>query len=259
MATPKRRKQRRTTPEGGKLPAAVELRALKVSQKTLDAYHRHIKEFEAWATKKGYKVNARNLDMQVTRYLTHLALAQPSTGSYLVFGLQLLRCTVPRQSYLPNSKEALAGWKKLARLPAPEEFVMDFAYLAVDQGNEVSHPVREARSFAETVGTSSFESACLGWEEIPGSARQTSGNAHLLDGASWWLASGPAGAILGAPAGSAATSWLTPSGPAGPERGKRCDGGSCTESLWATGGSRRRCFSDSEASAGLGQQLGEGL
>ena len=142
VATPKRRKQRRTTPEGGKLPAAVELRALKVSQKTLDAYHRHIKEFDAWAAKKGYKVNARNLDMQVTRYLTHLALeeeAQPSAGSYLVFGLQLLRCTVPRQSYLPNSKEALAGWKKLApggmRLPAPEEFVLDFAYLAVDQGN----------------------------------------------------------------------------------------------------------------------------
>ena len=141
-AAPKRRAKRRTTPEGAKLAPLVELRALKVSQKTLDAYHKHIRAFEAWAAPTRRRITKANLDQMVTRYLTHLALeeeALPSVGSYLIYGLQLLRSTVPRQQFLPNAKEALAGWKKLApggmRLPAPEEFVFDFATLALEQNH----------------------------------------------------------------------------------------------------------------------------
>ena len=76
------------------------------------------------------------------RYMTQLALddmVQPSTGAYLVFGLQLLRCTKPKLEFLPLSKEALAGWRKLApggmRLPVPEEFIFDFAHLALDENH----------------------------------------------------------------------------------------------------------------------------
>ena len=120
----------------------MELRALKVSQKTLDAYHKQIRDFEAWAAPAGQKITKANIDRLVTRYLTRLALeeeASPAVGSYLIYGLQLLRSTVPRHQFLPNAKEALAGWRKLApggmRLPAPEEFVFDFATLALEQKN----------------------------------------------------------------------------------------------------------------------------
>ena len=73
--------------------------------------------------------------------MTELALedmVQPSVGAYLVFGLQLLRCTRPRVEFLPLAKEALAGWRKLApggmRLPVPEEFIFDYAHLALGDG-----------------------------------------------------------------------------------------------------------------------------
>ena len=40
--------------------------------------------------------------------------------------------------FLPLAKEALAGWRKLApggmRLPVPEEFIFDYAHLALDDG-----------------------------------------------------------------------------------------------------------------------------
>ena len=56
---------------------------------------------------------------------------EPWAATYLVYGLQLLRCDVAKQDFLPNSKEALAGWKKLrpgsTRLPVPEEFIYDIA------------------------------------------------------------------------------------------------------------------------------------
>ncbi|CAE7214061.1 unnamed protein product [Symbiodinium sp. CCMP2456] len=130
----------RTTPEGAALPARLQLRTLKVTQKTLDSYHRHVQDFESWARSKGLRTNLNNLDKRVVRYMTQLALEDavlPSTGAYLVFGLQMLKCTGPKASFLPEAKEALAGWRKLSpggmRLPVPEEFVYDFAYLALDE------------------------------------------------------------------------------------------------------------------------------
>ena len=78
----------------------------------------------------------------VTSYLTWLSEGDetdPSPGAYLVYGLQLLRCTVPKSDFLVNSKEALAGWKKQAlgrmRMPVPEEFVYDLATHALETGH----------------------------------------------------------------------------------------------------------------------------
>jgi len=55
--------------------------------------------------------------------------AEPRVGAYLIYGLQLLRCTVPKSQFLPNAKEALISWKKLRpgamQLPAPEEILFD--------------------------------------------------------------------------------------------------------------------------------------
>ena len=53
-------------------------------------------------------------------------------------GLQLLRNDGPKQDFLPQSKEALAGWRKekpgTTRLPVPEEFVFDVASRMLDSG-----------------------------------------------------------------------------------------------------------------------------
>ncbi|CAE7650241.1 unnamed protein product, partial [Symbiodinium pilosum] len=115
---------------------------LKVTQRTLDSYHKHIQDFESWARQHNHRVNLDSLDRLVVRYMTQLALeeeVQPSASAYLVFGLQLLRCNKPKVEFLPLSKEALAGWRKLApggmRLPVPEEFIFDFAHLALDDGH----------------------------------------------------------------------------------------------------------------------------
>ena len=127
---------------GPQLPARLQLRALKVTQKTLDSYHRHVQDFQAWASSKRQKVTAKNLDRLVVRYLTQLALEDavlPSEGACLVFGLHMLKCTVPKADFLPEAQEALAAWRKIApggmRLPVPEEFVFDMATLAIDEAH----------------------------------------------------------------------------------------------------------------------------
>ena len=86
------------------------------------------------------RATKKNLDKLVTAYLTHLfdeGEFSASAGSYLVYGLQLLRNSGPKPEFLPNSKEALAGWRKVApggmRLPVPEEFVFDMSLHAVEQ------------------------------------------------------------------------------------------------------------------------------
>ena len=141
VARPKPKSKPRTQPDGSALPVHLQPRTLKVTQRTLDSYHKHIREFETWARERGHRVNANSLDRLVVRYMTELALedmVQPSVGAYLVFGLQLLRCTKPRVEFLPLAKEALAGWRKLVpggmRLPVPEEFIFDYAHLALDDG-----------------------------------------------------------------------------------------------------------------------------
>ena len=112
----------------------MRLKAAKVSQKTLDAYHLRIGAFNKWAAEHKLKVTKLNLDSRVVRYMTWLYDhddCEPWTAAYLIYGLQLLKCTVPKADFLPNAKEALTGWKKLRpglmRLPVPEEFVFDVA------------------------------------------------------------------------------------------------------------------------------------
>ena len=137
--TPAKRQRPRVAPSGDSLPALVRLRAQKVSQKTLDSYFRHIGDFEKWAKLRRLRVSSNSLDKHVTRYITELSEDEdfsPNTGAYLIYGLQLLRCTIPKKDYLPNAKEALAGWRKQApgrmRLPVPEEFVFDMVTLALE-------------------------------------------------------------------------------------------------------------------------------
>eukprot|EP00438_Fugacium_kawagutii_P020835 Skav200772 [mRNA] locus=scaffold2001:422297:423250:+ [translate_table: standard] len=119
----------------------MRLKAQKVSQQTLNRYLGSIDEFEKWVAGKKVKLTAHNLDRQVTLYLTHLQEdldSEVSAGTYLVFGLQLLRCTTNKADFLTESKEALKGWRKRRpgsmRLPVPEEFIYDLATLAIEQG-----------------------------------------------------------------------------------------------------------------------------
>ena len=126
--------------KGHKLPAEIRLKCLKVSQKTLDRYQSSVAVFEAWATQHKRRLREETLDRHVTAYLTELhEQKQPiSTGTYLVYGLQLLRCKQNKQDFLVGAKEALAGWRKgepgRMKLPVPEEFIYDLASEAIDQG-----------------------------------------------------------------------------------------------------------------------------
>ncbi|CAK9066651.1 Uncharacterized protein SCF082_LOCUS33888 [Durusdinium trenchii] len=90
---------------------------------------------------KGYALMVTDAaEAEVTLFLTHLQEdldSEVSAGTYLVYGLQLLRCTGNKSDFLTESKEALKGWRKRRpgnmRLPVPEEFVYDLATLALDQ------------------------------------------------------------------------------------------------------------------------------
>ena len=126
---------------GKPLPPHLRLRTQSVGQRTLDQYHRHIAEFEKWAASKHRKITSNTLDRLVTLYLTHLMEdldLEVHHGTYLVFGLQLLRCNSSKSEFLVESKAALAGWRKARpsnmRLPAPEDFVFDFCHLAISEG-----------------------------------------------------------------------------------------------------------------------------
>ncbi|CAE7187344.1 unnamed protein product [Symbiodinium necroappetens] len=103
-------------------------------------YHKHVREFEAWARAHRHRVTNKNLDRLVTLYLNFLEEdeeIQPSSGAYVIYGLQLLRNTGPKHEFLSNAKEALSGWKKIQpggmRLPVPEEFIFDLGLLALHQ------------------------------------------------------------------------------------------------------------------------------
>ena len=116
------------------------MRALKVSQKTLHRYLQCIYDFEAWAKQRRKRVDDSSLDKTVSAYLAHLYKeeAEYSEASYLVYGLQLIRCRVAKHDFLVSSKLCLSGWRKCEpgsmRIPVPEEFLHDFVYQALDMG-----------------------------------------------------------------------------------------------------------------------------
>eukprot|EP00438_Fugacium_kawagutii_P031124 Skav201748 [mRNA] locus=scaffold1973:16199:16720:- [translate_table: standard] len=72
-------------------------------------------------------------------YLTHLydQDEELSAASYLIYGLQLLRCQVPKEQFLVQSKQSLSGWRRESpgkmRVPVPEEFIYDVATLALEE------------------------------------------------------------------------------------------------------------------------------
>ena len=116
----------------------MKVRALKVSQKTLNRYLDSIQQFEGWATAKKINFTGGRLDRAVNKYLHFLFDddAELSEATYLVYGLQLLKCTVPKHDFLTVSKQSLSGWRKQQpgsmRVPVPEEFVFDLGQFALD-------------------------------------------------------------------------------------------------------------------------------
>eukprot|EP00438_Fugacium_kawagutii_P020949 Skav211840 [mRNA] locus=scaffold305:781368:784860:+ [translate_table: standard] len=135
-----KRNVKRVGLNGEKLSADLGLRALKVTQKTLTRYLTCIKVFEDWARSKRKKTGAKFLDKTVNDYLSFLYQdgAEFSEASYLVYGLQLIRCDVAKQNFLVMSKLSLSGWRKQEpgsmRVPVPEEFIFDVATLAMEKG-----------------------------------------------------------------------------------------------------------------------------
>lgn len=118
----------------------VRLRAQKVTQKTLTRYLQEIAKFKMWLRSQKRRWNLSKLDNLATRYITHLQeteMRECHEASYLVYGLQLLHCDGPKQFFLPNTKQALGGWKNQRpgsmRLPVPEEVVFDFVQYFVNE------------------------------------------------------------------------------------------------------------------------------
>lgn len=116
------------------LPLALRLRAQKVSQQTLHRYLQEIEEFKGWLRQHKLAWSTRRLDSLATRYITHLQETEKREvhqATYFVYGMQLLHCDGPKAFFLPNTKQALSGWKGQnpgrMRLPLPEEVVFDLA------------------------------------------------------------------------------------------------------------------------------------
>ena len=91
------------------LRASVRMRGSRVTQKTLDQdqYHRQIAGFHTRARRQKLRVNKGNLDAMVVKYMAYMHEregAEPSVGSYLIYGLQLLQCDIPKALSLPNAK-----------------------------------------------------------------------------------------------------------------------------------------------------------
>ncbi len=124
------RKKARVGLQGKPLPKHLQLRTLKVGQLTLNRYLQCIDQFEEWCKQRRLKTSALLLDKAVTRYITHLydSDCEISTATYTIYGLQLLRCEVQKDSFLVSAKLALAGWRKTnpgqMRIPVPEEFIL---------------------------------------------------------------------------------------------------------------------------------------
>ena len=116
------------------------LRSLKVSQTTLTRYQRSILCFETWCKQQPKYFQQKSLDQRVNRFLHEIFQegAEITEGTYLVYGLQMLKCSVPKDHFLVESKQSLSGWRKQCpgdmRIPVPEEFIYDFAFHALDLG-----------------------------------------------------------------------------------------------------------------------------
>lgn len=72
------------------------------------------------------------MDAKVVQYMTYMHEkegAEPRVGAYLIYGLQLLKCDIPKSHFLPSAKESLASWRKLRpgamQLPVAEEILFD--------------------------------------------------------------------------------------------------------------------------------------
>ena len=137
--TSKKRKVNRSGLDGNPLSKDLQLRALKVSQVTLNRYLHSIQVFEQWCSEHRHVSQRASLDSRVNAYLAHLYEedAEITVASYLIYGLQLLRCKIPKEQFLVESKQSLAGWRRQSpgkmRIPVPEEFVYDLATLALEQ------------------------------------------------------------------------------------------------------------------------------
>ena len=124
--------------DGRLMNGDMKLRALKVSQKTLNRYLDSIQQFEGWAAAKKINFTGARLDRAVNKYLHFLFDddAELNEATYLVYGLQLLKCTVPKHDFLTVSKQSLSVWRKQQpgsmRVPVPEEFVFDLGQFALD-------------------------------------------------------------------------------------------------------------------------------
>lgn len=136
------KKRARVGLQGKPLPKHLQLRTLKVGQQTLNRYLQCVDQFEEWCKQKRLKTSASFLDRSVTKYITHLydSDLELSTATYTIYGLQLLRCEVQKDSFLVSAKLALAGWRKTnpgqMRIPVPEEFVFDLCFLALEQNRQ---------------------------------------------------------------------------------------------------------------------------
>ena len=99
-----------------------------------------IQQFEDWARAHKKPKSGKQPDRAVNANHTHLcdSGAEVSDGTYLVYGLQLLRCDVSKALFLPISKQSLSGWRKQCpgkmRMPVPDKFVFDVATLALEEG-----------------------------------------------------------------------------------------------------------------------------
>ncbi|CAE7246456.1 unnamed protein product [Symbiodinium sp. CCMP2592] len=111
VAKGKKRKQvPKVDLQGRALAPSLRLKAAKVTQKTLDAYHLQIEAFESWAASRRLKVTKANLDPRVVSCMTWVQEhddGEPWNAAYLIYGLQLLRCNVPKPDFLPNSKQGM--------------------------------------------------------------------------------------------------------------------------------------------------------
>ena len=120
--------------EGRSLPKSVRLRAARVSQKTLDRYHVQIRHFKLWCQEHNLNLTQKNMDDRLVRYMDwhyYHEDTEPNNCAYVIYGLQLLECKVPKNQFLPNAKETLNSWRRLKpgtmKLPVPEEIVYDVA------------------------------------------------------------------------------------------------------------------------------------
>ena len=139
-----------------KLPSRVDLNkqaiqgphklaALKVTQRTLDKYLLEIERFKNWlVSSHGKNPSFRDvskLDRQVSFYMNYLhdeLETETHHAAYLIYGLQLLHSTGPKEQFLCRSKDGLAGWRMQkpgkSRLPMPEECIFVVASDILDQG-----------------------------------------------------------------------------------------------------------------------------